>query len=421
MTILRKINYPVIAPSNSSELREQTRQVIHRIEESTIDAFSSIQFKPASLQSVAMAEMLVMRPLTGLPVAIKEVIDVAGLPIGYGCDAFTDRIPNSSADIVNQLETMGAQVIGVTRSTEMALARETTTCNPWSSSHSPGASSSGSAAAVGAGLVPFALGTQTIGSLIRPAAYCGVVGFKPSNGIGSLSGVLSLSHTLDHLGYFADSLERMTNTISILFPELSSASEADLRLVFVEPWFECQELEHFFVQTDVLKAACTKQGIKWSVRTLPECVTAKENSLVNIILCFELFETWGETLLDHSDVTEELKDFLHFGETITSEEYHEALGLRLNIIKQYHQDSAEGDIVVFPSVVGIPPKLGYGTGSRDPQRLWTLLGLPALNIPIGWDKNFPFNLQLIGRHGADRELLEAGRAVSNLLEQTTLQ
>jgi Asp-tRNA(Asn)/Glu-tRNA(Gln) amidotransferase A subunit family amidase len=90
------------------------------------------------------------------------------------------------------------------------------------------------------------------------------------------------------------------------------------------------------------------------------------------------------------------------------------------MIEHYHQDSAEGDIVVFPSVEGTPPKLGHGTGSRDPQRLWTLLGLPALNVPIGWNKNFPFNLQLIGRHGADRELLEAGRVVTNLLEQVTL-
>lgn len=418
MTILSKLYSPWVAASTPSELTDKTRQVIGRIEVSEIDAFSWIQHKPAALQGDDSAGSLLKCPLAGLPIAVKEVIDVAGAPISRGCDAFAGRIAASSAAAVTQLEDLGAQIVGITRSTEMAIARETTTRNPWSPHHSPGASSSGSAAAVGAGLVPFALGTQTIGSVIRPAAYCGVVGFKPSIYSSSSSGVLSLSHTLDHVGYFSDSLRRMIEVMSLMLPDFSAAPDAKPRLVFIEPWFEFHGLEPFFAQQDCLKAACAEAGLDWVERSLALDVTTHDASLVNTILCFEMFQNWGDTLLSHPRVSEELKGFLRCGELISSTEYKGSLELRRDIIERVEGGLAESDVIVFPSVLGLPPKLGEGTGSRDPQRLWTLLGMPALNLPVGWYKSFPFNLQLIARRGADRQLLEAARVVSRLVEQS---
>lgn len=362
-------------------------------------------------------DRLIKLPLAGMPIAVKEVIDVAGTPIGYGCDAFAGRTATVSADVVTQLEALGGQVLGITRSTEMAIARETTTRNPWSLDHSPGASSSGSAAAVGAGLVPFALGTQTIGSIIRPAAYCGVFGFKPSAGIGSRRGVLSLSDTLDHVGYFADSLERMTNTVSVLFPDLLSAPKTKPRFIFVEPWFDCQELEYFVDQISMLQTACDSAGIDWVEKSFAPAVTARETGLVKTLLCFEMFQKWGKTLLNHPATSDELQSFLQSGETITPAEYELALNSRHEMIEYVEGELADGDIIVFPSVLGHPPKLGQGTGSRDPQRLWTLLGFPALNLPVGWNENFPFNLQLIAKRDADLHLLESANLVSQLFDR----
>ncbi|MBU2953914.1 amidase [Marinobacter sp. F3R08] len=419
MTTSNVIDNSDLAVVTPRELEEQTRQVLQEIETSGINAFSWVQCTPAVFENEALAGELSERPLAGLPVAVKEVIDVAGAPIGRGCGAFAGRIADASAEIVLRLEALGAQIIGITRSTEMAIAGETSTLNPWSSQHSPGASSSGSAAAVGAGLVPFALGTQTIGSVIRPAAYCGVVGFKPSLGVGPTAGVALLSATLDHVGYFADSLERMRQVLSLLYPSLSPIQKADSRprFVFVEPWFDCTGLGPFYARQHRLKSACEASGYDWAELTLDEEITGQEARLVHTILCFEMFRSWGSTLLHHPGASEELKGFLRHGKSITEDEYNACLNARLDMMERVAGQLDRGDIVVFPSVLGVPPKIGQGTGSRDPQRLWTLLGMPALNLPVGWGEGFPLNLQLVARRGEDRRLLEAAQIVSELMGQ----
>ena len=412
---------PLDSIFSAKALRLEIQEVIQRIEGSELDAFSWVQREPTSIRSESAAERLVELPLSGLPIAVKEVIDVVGAPIGYGCRAFSGRYAAENADIVNQLEGLGAQVIGITRSTEMAIAKETTTLNPWSREHSPGASSSGSAAAVGAGLVPFALGTQTIGSVIRPAAYCGVPGFKPSAGLGSLGGVLSLSDTLDHVGYFADSLERMTSVLSLLFPEISTTPIPQTRFVFIEPWFDCESAQHFSDQTAVLKAACSDSNIDWTEKVLPTDFAKHEAELVTTLLCFEMYKKWGGTLLGHPETSDFLQEFLRSGASITESEYELALERRHQMIAEFEGFMADGDVVVFPSVTGLPPKLGEGTGARDPQRLWTLLGLPALNLPVGWNEGFPFNLQLIGKRGADLHLLKSAALVNGIFRRETIR
>jgi Asp-tRNA(Asn)/Glu-tRNA(Gln) amidotransferase A subunit family amidase len=415
MELLSGHYQPIEDIVTEQELRRQTRNVIEKIEASTIDAFCHIERTPSSLESEQMADQLLCLPLRGLPVAIKEVIDVAGAPGGYGCAAFASRVPVVNADIVTQLEGLGAQVIGITRATEMALAGEPTTRNPWSACHSPGGSSSGSAAAVGAGLVPLALGTQTIGSVIRPAAYCGVIGFKPSVGIGSMNGVLQLSKTLDHVGYFADSLNRLKETVSALFPELPPAISVRPRLVFVEPWFNEAKLESYFFKCNALKHACSSSGIDWIESRLALDLAAQDQSLINTILGFELFENWGDTLLNHPATSEELQDLLCRGRVVSREEYEAAMAGRQGMIQHFENWLTEGDVLVFPSVLDLPPKLGQGTGSRDPQRIWTLLGMPALNLPVGWHDGFPLNLQLIAKRNTDMQLLEAASLVSSLI------
>ncbi|WP_097458672.1 amidase family protein [Mangrovitalea sediminis] len=400
-----------------SHLRAETQATIDRIARSTLNAFTSVLSEPPGL-SDDTAGALIRAPLKGLPIAVKEVIDVAGSPCGYGCLAFEDRIPLENAEIVDQLIGLGAQVIGITRSTEMAIAKPTITVNPWSPGHSPGGSSSGSAAAVGAGLVSFALGTQTIGSVIRPAAYCGAVGFKPTHGIGSLKGVLSLSPTLDHLGFFADTLERMTGVLHLLMSEHRQQPSASFRWVFVEPWFQDQGLKPFFRLREQLRRSCKGTGIDSADLILPTPITREEAEITDTLLCVEMFRTWGDSLLGHPGTSDLLQGFLRRGQSIADANYQRSLERRQTLIDHLESLLGDGDVIVFPSVMGPPPRLEQGTGSRDPQRLWTLLGMPALNLPLGQSGGFPINLQLIAKRGADRHLLESAAIIRQHLIQS---
>src|SRR2546421_4477489 len=145
-------------------------------------------------------------PLFGIPVGVKDIIATRGIPTRYGSRIFATNVPVTSAWVVRRLEALGGLVMGKTVTTEFAYRQPGKTRNPWNPAFSPGGSSSGSAAAVAAGFVPVAIGTQTLGSVIRPAAYCGVVGYKPSFGAISRSGILPFSTTLDTVGVFARSV-----------------------------------------------------------------------------------------------------------------------------------------------------------------------------------------------------------------------
>ena len=142
-------------------------------------------------------------PLDGVPIAIKDIIDTAGIPTEIGSPIYRGRVPDRDAYVVERLKQLGAIIMGKTVTTEFAWSNPGKTHNPWNVNHTPGGSSSGSAAAVAAGFVPAALGTQTMGSIIRPAAFCGVVGYKPSYGLISRRGIHPFANTLDHVGTFA--------------------------------------------------------------------------------------------------------------------------------------------------------------------------------------------------------------------------
>src|SRR5262249_30046225 len=162
-------------------------------------------------------------PLHGVPVGLKDIIDTADMPTENGCALHKGRTPREDAAVVTRLRAAGAVILGKTVSTECAYYSPGKTRNPWNPEHTPGGSSSGSAAAVAASMVPLALGSQTNGSVIRPAAFCGVYGFKPTHGLIARSGILQLSRTLDHVGLFARSLD----DIALLAEELVGYHEAD--------------------------------------------------------------------------------------------------------------------------------------------------------------------------------------------------
>src|SRR6202171_1922135 len=162
-------------------------------------------------------------PLSGIPVAIKDIIATADMPTTNGSPVYRDVVPTADAWVVERLRNLGATIFGKTVSTEFAWRHPGPTVNPWNQKHTPGGSSSGSAAAVAAGLVPLALGTQTLGSIIRPAAFNGVVGFKPSFGAIPRTGVHPLSPSLDHVGFFARCVDDAAYALSLL----GSSSDSD--------------------------------------------------------------------------------------------------------------------------------------------------------------------------------------------------
>src|SRR5258708_772404 len=162
-------------------------------------------------------------PLSGIPVAIKDIIATADMPTTNGSPIYKDVVPTADAWIVERLRNLGATIFGKTVSTEFAWRRPGPTVNPWNRNHTPGGSSSGSAAAVAAGLVPLALGTQTLGSVVRPAAFNGVVGFKPSFGAIPRTGVHPLSPSLDHVGFFA----RRVDDVALALSLVGGSSDSD--------------------------------------------------------------------------------------------------------------------------------------------------------------------------------------------------
>src|SRR6202795_5259261 len=162
-------------------------------------------------------------PLSGIPVAIKDIIATSDMPTTNGSPVYRDHVPERDARVVERLRNLGATIFGKTVSTEFAWRHPGPTVNPWNQKHTPGGSSSGSAAAVAAGIVPLALGTQTLGSIIRPAAFNGIVGLKPSFGAIPRTGVHPLSPSLDHVGFFA----RRVDDVALALSLLSASSDGD--------------------------------------------------------------------------------------------------------------------------------------------------------------------------------------------------
>src|SRR5471032_2441256 len=162
-------------------------------------------------------------PLAGVPIGIKDLIDTADMPTEYNSPAYSGRKPETDAVLVARLRQAGGTIVGKTVTTEFAWRQPGPTINPWNEKHTPGGSSSGSAASVAAGIVPLAFGTQTFGSVIRPAAYCGVVGFKPTYGSIARTGVHPLSPSLDHVGLFARRVDDVALAVSLL----TASSDSD--------------------------------------------------------------------------------------------------------------------------------------------------------------------------------------------------
>jgi Asp-tRNA(Asn)/Glu-tRNA(Gln) amidotransferase A subunit family amidase len=369
-------------------------------------------------------------PLHGIPVGIKDIFDTADYPTECGTPILAGRRPDTDATVVRKLREAGAVIIGKTVTTEFAYFHPGKTRNPHDVERTPGGSSSGSAAAVAAGMVPLALGSQTNGSMIRPAAFCGVFGVKPTHGLISRAGALTLSHTLDHVGVFARSLDDLALVLDVLAGE--DSADPDSR-PYAAPNFRGGMHESppippsfAFVRTPMWDKA--DPGAKMAIE---EC--AKELGATPVDLPNDFSKAWdalraimaadmafnlGAHVDGGGEVSKQFHDLVAEGRKVTATEYLAAVrdarryaDAMMGIFEQV------ADAIITLSARGVAPKADAGTGDPVFCSLWTLTGMPALNLPVltGEDE-LPLGLQLIGARGRDERLLRTARALISKLD-----
>lgn len=351
------------------------------------------------------------RPLRGVPFGVKDIIATADLPTQMGSAAFAGHRPGRDAAIVERLRQAGAFVMGKTHTTEFAFMHPAPTRNPWNVSHSPGGSSAGSAAAVAAGFVPAALGTQTNGSVIRPAAYCGIVGFKPTLGVLPYGGALQFAPTFDQMGTFAASVaDAAFITAPLAEGEALSAAVQSLprapRLGMLPnfPWnsAEPETLEQLEVAANRLRSA----GAVLDPVSLPLEVVGANVAHRRIMLYEAARELGAIQKKNRAILTPEINAGLDEGARIPASDYRAALAERASVIERM-SDVFEGfDAVASPPAPGAAPRRLDITGDPSFCTLWTMVGFPAITLPSGSSRaGLPFGFQLAALPGDDNRLI----------------
>jgi aspartyl-tRNA(Asn)/glutamyl-tRNA(Gln) amidotransferase subunit A len=364
-------------------------------------------------------------PLHGLPVALKDIIDTARIPTANGTVIDAGRVPTADAFVVERLKAAGAIVMGKTVATELAFMHPGKTRNPHNRDHTPGGSSSGSAAAVAAAMVPLAIGTQTGGSVIRPAAYCGVVGFKPTFGAIPRTGILTQSPSLDTVGVFARTLEDAALLAEVLFghhaadratqpsptPRLLdtalSAPPVTPTLAFVRPpgWDTADDQTGMAMRelTEALGEQCFEALLP---NAFDEADAIRERiNYAEMAKYYFPFERRGREQL-----SEVLQAAMDTGKAILARDYIAALDWPDVLHAGLAEIFDRCDAILAPAAPGPAPAGLSSTGSSIFNGLWTLCGTPAVTVPLlEADSGLPMGVQLIGRRGDDARLLRTAR------------
>ena len=351
-------------------------------------------------------------PLHGVAVGVKDVIDTGDLPTGYGSELFADHHPRRDAVVVERIRRAGGVVLGKTESTEFAMFRPTRTRNPVDLQRTPGGSSSGSAAAVAAGMVPVALGTQTAGSVIRPAAYCGVYGLKPSRGWTPTDGIWRLADSLDTVGVFA----RTATDLALVYAALADEpvpAPATRRLLprrravvlRCAEWGEADADVHNVL--DATARALETEGWAVAEARLPAGwaeLPADHATVMAVEVAGSLTDRLGARV---ADISPAARAIVEQGEQCSAREYRRALAARDRALAGTAALAVAGSLVLAPSALGVAPVGLEFTGDPVMCRPWTLLGLPCANVP-GFRRpdGLPVGVQVIGLVPDDRRFLQ---------------
>ena len=375
-------------------------------------------------------------PLFGLLVGVKDIFHVVGFLTRAGSRLPPSALHGSEGDCVSRLRSAGALIVGKTVTTEFAHFTPGPTRNPHDTAHTPGGSSSGSAAAVAAGLCELALGTQTIGSIVRPAAYCGIVGLKPTFDRISTSGVIALSPSLDHVGLLAPSVQTAIAAARVVYTNWSDQPARSGRPVLhptahacaagtpvlgipVGPYLEraTGEARESFVRAC---GAFTDAG--YELRRVPimpdygavcdrhDVILAAEASRVHAAWFGEYESVYGA----------KTADLIRRGRSISSEQLRSALHARDAFRVELRQAMIDSgiDAWIAPSAVGSAPRGLDSTGDPVMNLPWTQAGLPAITLPAGRDPaGLPMGLQVVGDWNSDESLLAWGETMEQVTRQ----
>ncbi len=347
-------------------------------------------------------------PLHGIPVGIKDVIDTADMPAQYGSPIYSGHQPRADAACVALLRQAGCVILGKTETTEFANNHPSRTRNPRNNAHTPGGSSSGSAAAVADGMVPLALGTQTGGSTIRPAAYCGAAGCKPSFGSINRAGLKFVAESLDTIGLFARSAQDLALALHVLtgrtLPDFAPRRAPRIGMCRTPRWNEADGATHEIIER--VAAAAATAGARVTEFELP----AGSERLFDehaIIMQFEAARALAWEYTHHRDqISRSLRPRLEEGWRFTRAAYDATRELAWDCRDRLADAMREFDFLLTPSAPGEAPGTLDTTGSSLFNRVWTLLGVPCVTLPCGvGPAGLPLGVQLVGRHDADMALL----------------
>lgn len=392
--------------------QEYLREIIARIEhrEPDVKAWRCRDEEAAMARARRVDEGEAGGPLAGIPIAVKDIIDTAAFPTGYGSPIYAHHQPAKNAACVALLEEAGGIVLGKTVTTEFAYFQPGPTANPHNVAHTPGGSSSGSAAAVAAGMAPVALGSQTAGSLIRPASYCGVWGYKPSYGLCSLAGVHPMAQSLDTLGVLARHAEDLALTSQALLRRAGHGAPQPLReppsigVCRTPDWVQAGEDTRRVL--DEAATALSKAGAKVSVLELP-APFARLTQAQRVIQAFEAARTLTVERLAHPDrLSPSISQLIADGLACGDQEYLDALRLAAQCRQALGGVFGTHDAILAPSAPGEAPPGLAATGDPIFSRMWMPLQLPCVNLPFGrGGLGLPVGVQLIADVLRDDDLL----------------
>ena len=424
---------PLSACEAAEQLTQRTlraedlvRDCLERIDarEPEVQAWTHVARDAALARAKALDQGAHQGLLHGLPIAVKDLIATCDMPTAYGSPIYAGHQPALDATCVALAREAGAVVLGKTVTTEFATFQPNQTRNPHNLAHTPGGSSSGSAAAVADGMVPLALGTQTAGSLMRPAAYCGIVSFKPSFGGINRAGVKPLSDTLDTVGTMARTVPdvalfaaALSGRSSWLVRPLDQHVSRPLRVGLCHTY----EWSHALPETQAAMqhAADAIQAntamVLREVR-LPEDYQQLAQAQTHIQLA-EQAQCFAFERLNHwAQLSPRLQGIVQAGLDVTPEQYDQAQALVARCRAQLAEVFQDVDVLLAPSAAGAAPMGLDSTGDPVFCRIWTVLHTPTVNIPAGHAPNgLPVGLQVVGPVGSDAFTLAAAHALHQSL------
>ena len=414
---------------NQDATKRMVHECLERIgqRESVVKAWAWIDKQQVLDQLGQQLKNSPSAPLAGIPVGIKDIIDTAEMHTQYGSAAYKGYQPIKNAVIIDWLRQCGAVIMGKTVTTEFAYTHAGPTTNPIRATHSPGGSSSGSAAAVADNMVPVAIGTQTGGSVLRPSSYCGIYALKPTFGLLQMDGVMPFAHSLDTFGIHARHIEDIETVLQALVAaagkklnpdQTSENGKSKVKLA----WFPGYEAS---LASDDAHSVLKQARDAWSARPdvtiddidLSENLFGKIGHANHVIMMYEGSKVHQMEYHAQRDVLGRASiDMVEQGMAITEHEYQQALKLAQACRDEFRQKMQGFDALLTFSAPGEAPLIEEGTGSSIFNRPWTTIGSPAITIPFGKGRSgMPIGVQLVGHHDQDLALLRLAKRLDQVV------